>query len=577
VSTAVAWHVGTATDAGRERKINEDRVLADEANGLFLVADGLGGHAAGEEAADLAVSVVSEEMSRRSTNLEIDIRHAITEANNRIHEAAQSRDEWRGMACVLTMAVVQNEQVTVGHVGDSRLYLVWNGNLKKVTSDHSPVGEQEDRGEITEEQAMSHPRRNEIFRDVGSHRHHPDDPQFIEIRRLVLRPDAALLLCSDGLSDVLTSARIRSIVESYNGNPKETSDRLVAEANTAGGHDNISVIFIAGPQFLGGEANRLQEIRPRHTSTRVREAPAPAAAWSPLKSFLWLLGGMLLGIALWLGGQQVFTNAQRTAPNLEPRVATPPATAVKLDQKIDPADPRSLATALGAARDGETIVVPPGRYLGPLVLRDHVSIKAAAPGKSTVVADAGSMTDPGLAIVGRGVSDVRISGLRIAGDELHPLRIGVLLSASSVELDDVDVSGAIEAGVRIEGASPSLLLGSNLHGNLGTGLSVAGSSAARIAGNHISENGRLSSGLRAGVELFSGAHPVLENNVITGNGRVGISGLPADLEAEVKRTNILDHRPVVAPKPAPAAADPANAIPKEPVERPAAPVAVPPQ
>jgi PPM family protein phosphatase len=511
-------------------------------------------------------------MSRRSTDLEIDIRHAITEANNRIHEAAQSRDDWRGMACVLTMAVVQNEQVTVGHVGDSRLYLIWNGNLKKVTSDHSPVGEQEDRGEITEEQAMAHPRRNEIFRDVGSHRHHPDDPQFIEIRRLVLRPDAALLLCSDGLSDVLTSAQIRSVVESYNGDPKETTDRLVAEANTAGGHDNISVVFIAGPQFLGGEANRLQEVRPRHASTRVREAAAPAGAWSTGKSLLWLLGGMLLGIAVWLGGQQVFI-ARRTVPNAFPRAGA----SLPVAAKVDPADPRSLAGALAAARDGEIIVVPPGRYLGPLVLRDHVSIKAAEQGKSTITADAGSMTDPGLAIVGRGVSDVRISGLRVAADESHPLRIGILLSSSSVELDDIDVSGAIESGVRIEGASPSLLLGSNLHGNLGTGLSIAGPSSARIAGNHISENGRLASGLRAGVELVSGASPVLENNVITGNGRAGITGLPPDLEVEVKRTNILDHRSMTASKPVPAAVGPASTIPKEPVERPAAPVAVPQQ
>lgn len=547
MSTAVAWHVGTATDAGREREINEDRVLVDEANGIYLVADGLGGHAAGERAADLAVSVVAAEMSSPGVDLEASIRHAITEANNRIHEAAHSNEAWRGMACVLTMAVLRNEHVTVGHVGDSRLYLVWNGNLKKVTSDHSPVGEQEDRGEITEEQAMAHPRRNEVFRDVGSHPHRPGDPQFIEIRRFVLRPDAALLLCSDGLSDVLTSAQIRSVVEAYNGDPSETADRLVAEANAAGGHDNISVIFIAGPLFLGSEANRLQEVRPRHASTRVRESATSTATWSPWKSFLWLLAGMVLGVGLWLGGQQVFP-PHRTVPNVEVHTAPVPA------PKVDPADPRSLAAALAAARDGETIVVPPGHYLGPLVLRDHVSLKAGTTGKSgiagksIVYADDGSMTDPGLAIVARGVSDARISGLRIAGDEAHPLRIGILLSNSSVELFDVEVSGAIESGVRIEGESPSLILGSYLHGNTGAGLTVAGSSSGRIAGNRISENGRLAASLKPGIELLSGAQPLIENNVITGNGRPGIGGLSPDLEAEARRRNMLDAKPVAPPK-----------------------------
>ncbi len=541
MSTALAWHVGTATDVGRERNINEDRVLADEASGIYVVADGLGGHAAGEHAADLAVSTVAEEMSRRSASLEADIRHAIAEANNRIHEAAESNQAWRGMACVLTMAVVQNEHVTVGHVGDSRLYLCWNGNLKKVTSDHSPVGEQEDRGEITEEQAMAHPRRNEVFRDVGSHPHRPDDPQFIEIRSLVLRTDAALLMCSDGLSDVLTSAQIRSVVEAYNGNPKETADRLVAEANNAGGQDNISVIFIAGPQFLGSEANRLQEVRPRHASTRVREATGSQALWSPAKSLLWLLAGMVLGIGIWLGGQQIFP-PHRTVPNVEPRTIAMPA------PKVDAADPRSLATAIAVARDGETIMVPPGHYLGPLVLRDHVSLRAVRAGKSIVYADAGSMTDPGLAIVARGVSEARISGLRIAGDVEHPLRIGILVSNSTLELSDVEVSGAIESGVRIEGESPSLVLGSNLHGNSGAGLTVAGSSSGRIAGNRISENGRVAAALKPGIELLSGAEPLIENNVITGNGLPGIAGLSNDLEAEVTRRNILDAAKAV-PKP----------------------------
>src|ERR1035441_8557036 len=96
---------------------------------------------------------------------------------------ARDSNELRGMACVLTLAVVDSGEVVIGHVGDSRLYLIWNGAIRKLTSDHSPVGEEEDAGELTEEQAMLHPRRNEVFRDVGTRPHEAGDDGFIEIRR----------------------------------------------------------------------------------------------------------------------------------------------------------------------------------------------------------------------------------------------------------------------------------------------------------------------------------------------------------------------------------------------------------
>ena len=104
------------------------------------------------------------------------------------------------MACVLTLALVEDDRLTIGHVGDSRLYLVWNGAIRKLTSDHSPVGEREDHAELSEQEAMLHPRRNEVFRDVGSVPREPGDDDFIEIRQCRFKPDAAILLCSDGLS-----------------------------------------------------------------------------------------------------------------------------------------------------------------------------------------------------------------------------------------------------------------------------------------------------------------------------------------------------------------------------------------
>ncbi|MBV9081174.1 MAG: serine/threonine-protein phosphatase, partial [Acidobacteriaceae bacterium] len=275
MKTAVAWRAAYATDPGLERGVNEDRVLVDESRGIFLVVDGMGGRAAGETAAETAVRSISEQFTGAGADVEQRIRLAITQANNRIYELAQSDQTYSGMACVLTLVALEDQQVTVGHVGDTRLYLIWNGNVRKITSDHSPVGEQEQQGELTEEQAMRHPRRNEVFRDVGSRLHNPDDPNFIEVRQFPFRPDAAMLLCSDGLTDVLTSSQIMTIVEQYDGNPDSVARELVRAANQAGGLDNISVVFIAGPEFLGSRSNTLVDMRPRHAATRASRTNVP--------------------------------------------------------------------------------------------------------------------------------------------------------------------------------------------------------------------------------------------------------------------------------------------------------------
>lgn len=330
MKTVAAWRAGVATDTGLQRSINEDRVLVHDALGMFLVVDGLGGHAAGEMAAETAVRAIAGYMESAALaekrDTEENIRGAITEANNQIFLLAQQNEEWRGMACVLTLAVAHEEQVTVGHVGDSRLYLSWNGNLRKLTSDHSPVGEQEEQGELTEEEAMQHPRRNEVFRDVGSEPHEPHDPQFIEIRTFLFRQDAALLLCSDGLSDVLTSAEIAALVERYDGDPNTTAQQLVEAANAAGGKDNISVIFVAGADFLGAHSTTLHEVRPRHATTRMRE---PASRWKAvLRNALVLIAGMILGVLLWTALERFIPRwpASPAAPgaNHAPDVNRPP-------------------------------------------------------------------------------------------------------------------------------------------------------------------------------------------------------------------------------------------------------------
>ncbi len=300
------WQAGLATDPGLQRARNEDRVFADKESGIFLVVDGLGGHAAGEVAAETAVRVLQDRLTSVDSNLDLElaVREAISAANNEIYQLAQEDSRCAGMACVLTVAIAREEKVTVGHVGDSRLYLAWNGELRKLTSDHSPVGEQEDSHALTEEQAMNHPRRNEVYRDVGSHKRDPDDPEFVETKTILFRPDAALLLCSDGLSDVLTSAQISSIVERYEGEPDVIARRLIEAANGAGGKDNISVVFVPGAEFLGRDAAEMRAARQRHAVTRIRSEPG--RWWSFWKNVLLLLLGMALGIGLWIAIQRIW-------------------------------------------------------------------------------------------------------------------------------------------------------------------------------------------------------------------------------------------------------------------------------
>ena len=297
MKNATAWKAGWSSDTGLQRARNEDRIFADAAAGIFLVVDGLGGHAAGEHAAEAAVTAIGEHLDASEGPPEKRVRDAIAAANNSIYQLAETNPDWAGMACVLTLALVTEDSVTVGHVGDSRMYLMWNGNLRKLTSDHSPIGEREDRGELTESEAMGHPRRNEVFRDVGTRPRCADDAEFIEVRTFPFHPSAALLLCSDGLSDVMTSAEIADVLELYDEDPNEIAEALVAAANEHGGIDNVSVIFIAGEDFIGMRSPAMTDSRARHNITRTRRG---RAKWRRhLTKLLWLTIGIVLGMGIW--------------------------------------------------------------------------------------------------------------------------------------------------------------------------------------------------------------------------------------------------------------------------------------
>ena len=230
---------GGATDVGRVRQINEDRFLARDDLGLYAVADGVGGHQAGEVASQTSVETLERSFLEPSTDGLVD---AIKAANEAVWRLAQSAAEKRGMGTTLTaVALVQEDgedHLAVANVGDSRVYLFQRGDLVQVSDDHSLVGELEREGQLTRDEALVHPQRSIITRALGM------DPE-IEVDTWQLLPYAGdrLLLCSDGLTNEVPDDRIASTLRRI-GDPQEAALDLVRQARAHGGNDNITVVVV---------------------------------------------------------------------------------------------------------------------------------------------------------------------------------------------------------------------------------------------------------------------------------------------------------------------------------------------
>jgi serine/threonine protein phosphatase PrpC len=283
--------VATGSHVGRMRETNEDRVFADPDRGSFAVIDGVGGQAAGEHAAEIALDTIRQRLQLQIGTPAERVREAIALANTQIREQAFIHPDRHGMACVLTLVLLQSGSLTAGHVGDTRLYKMRAGQLRKLTHDHSPIGEREDRGELSETEAMRHPRRNEVYREVGLEPRGPDAEDFIEVVEEPFESDAALLLCSDGLSDALSSAAIGEIIHRHAGNPTAVVKHLIDQANEASGKDNVSVVYVEGTAFAsairsgrwstptvrGVNGTQLDLLRPKGASAANANAGVDAA------------------------------------------------------------------------------------------------------------------------------------------------------------------------------------------------------------------------------------------------------------------------------------------------------------
>jgi len=476
--------VGGHSDLGRMRHENEDRFFIDAERGIFLVVDGLGGHKAGERAAEIAIDIISTRLSRRTGASDQRIREAFALASTAIFEAAAQNPDWSGMACVATVALIEDDRVTAGHVGDSRLYLLTPGKIEKITRDHSPIGEMEDSDELSEEAAMRHPRRNEVYRDLGSAAQAPNDADFVDVHSFALPRSAALLLCSDGLTDQVKSADIRRTVERHASDPEAAVQELVAAANEAGGKDNVTVILVETNDY------------PQESTEAERDPGSPRRP----SRWIWFLLGLLAASAVFLVSRPYWEDSA-TGLKLHFGMVRSPQT-----WKVGPNGISSIGAALDRARDGDTIVVAPGEYHETVVLRSGISVVSTDLHGAHIFA-------PDLAVSAEHIHNARFVGFEITG----PGRLGILVADSDVQITDVRVSGMQEAGIEVTGAGASIIQASEFTDNPGIGISVRGGARPRIDHNLIRHNGH-GTEILPGVLIEGSAAPTLFGNIVEENG-----------------------------------------------------------
>jgi PPM family protein phosphatase len=224
--------VGAATDIGRVREGNEDSYLVDAP--LYAIADGMGGHRGGEVASSLAIETM-EAMSKAGDGSLADLVRA---ANRAVHDRSLHDRAVSGMGTTLTAIVVEDRTAHLAHVGDSRGYLLRAGDLRQITTDHTVVARMVTAGEISREEADEHPHRNVLTRTVGT-----EADVAVDEDDLPLLDGDRVLLCSDGLTDMVAEDQIAAILETE-PDPQRAADRLVKAANRAGGIDNITVLIL---------------------------------------------------------------------------------------------------------------------------------------------------------------------------------------------------------------------------------------------------------------------------------------------------------------------------------------------
>lgn len=243
------------SDAGKSRERNEDRYLCNKEERLFLVADGMGGHASGDEASRLAVEALEEFVvrsrkeeikwpipSRKNLSLEQNrLLAGVIYANRRIREVAGQNQSLKGMGTTLLATIVEEDHLAAVNVGDSRLYRIRNGKIKQITRDHSVVAEQERNGMLTEDQARKHPWRHILTSALGL-----DEKPKVDLHVVKIMSEDLYLLCTDGLYNMLSGEEILAAIGAIRDKSLyKMGVSLVLKANLAGGTDNIAVVLLS--------------------------------------------------------------------------------------------------------------------------------------------------------------------------------------------------------------------------------------------------------------------------------------------------------------------------------------------
>ena len=246
---------GSISDVGRKRKSNEDNYCANDREGLYVVADGMGGHAAGEVASELATETIEEFIKLTSSDADITwpfgideklslsgnrLKTAIRFANGKLVEKVLENAECEGMATTVAAGLLDKDQAHIAHVGDSRVYLVRDNSIRQLTSDHSWVNEQVMSGLIDSEQARTHPLRNVVTRALGG-----KEGLEIDLQVLDLEAGDMLLICSDGLTSMIEDGEILEVVQAGGLQVNQVVRELVDAANKSGGEDNITTIALS--------------------------------------------------------------------------------------------------------------------------------------------------------------------------------------------------------------------------------------------------------------------------------------------------------------------------------------------
>ena len=282
------------SDLGLKRSHNEDShavwIPEDPAERarrgvLLVVADGMGGARAGEVASRLAVETVLRSF-REAAGVDVldDLRAAIAEANRAVHELSRSQNDYNGMGTTCTAAAIRGDSVWIGHVGDSRAYLIRGGEIRRLTEDHSLVAQLVARNELTEEQARLDRRRNVVLRSIGASDQVEVDA--VELNSFLQSGDT-LLICSDGLHGPMSDPEIADVAAE--GEPQDVCARLISEANDRGGPDNITAIVVRADDEA--PVRRASGFGGRERAAHAAPAPAPQTSvrWGGIHPILVML------------------------------------------------------------------------------------------------------------------------------------------------------------------------------------------------------------------------------------------------------------------------------------------------